>query len=283
MPRHAARPQTAADQPGLTAVQARSFAAPADLQHWPLAELQAAAAAAWPRMTLQVVDEIDSTNTELMRRARAGDETPTVLVTLRQTAGRGRHGRQWHSAAGASLTFSVAVPLQPANWAGLSLAVGLSLAESLHPTIGLKWPNDLWWRDRKLGGILIETLGTGAPRHAIVGVGLNVVAPPPSAPALRTPAACLHEAVGPVQLPDVLQQVLPPLLRALARFEQQGFAPLRARFHTRDVLRGRAVELSNGTQGSALGVDDEGVLWIQTAAGVHPIASGEVSVRPRTP
>ena len=260
---------------------APAFPAPADLRHWPLAELQAAAAAAWPGMALQVVDEIDSTNTELMRRARAGDVAPSVLVAERQTAGRGRLGRQWHSEAGASLTFSIGVPLQPANWAGLSLVVGLSLAESLHPTIGLKWPNDLWWRDRKLGGILIETLGTGAPRRAIVGVGLNVGAPPQSAPELRTPATSLHEAVGPVQAPDVLLQVLPPLLRALAAFEQEGFAPLRERFHARDVLRGRAVQLADGAQGSALGVDGEGVLWVQTAAGVHSIASGEVSVRPR--
>lgn len=260
---------------------APASSAPADLLDWPLAELQFAAAAAWPGMMLQVIGEIDSTNTELMRRARAGDEAPTVLVAERQTAGRGRLGRQWYSAAGASLTFSIGVPLQPANWGGLSLAVGLSLAESLHPTIGLKWPNDLWWRDHKLGGILIETLGTGAPRRAIVGVGLNVGAPPQTTPQLRTPAASLHEAVGPVLAPDVLLQVLPPLLRALAAFEQQGFAPLRERFHTRDVLRGRSVQLADGTQGSALGVDAEGVLWVQTAAGVYPVASGEVSVRPR--
>jgi BirA family biotin operon repressor/biotin-[acetyl-CoA-carboxylase] ligase len=263
------------------AVGAPASPAPTGLLQWPLVKLQAAAATAWPGITLQVVDEIDSTNTELLRRARAGDEAATALVAERQTAGRGRIGRQWHSEAGASLTFSVSVPLQPPSWAGLSLAVGLSLAESLHPTIGLKWPNDLWWRDRKLGGILIETLGTGAPRRAIVGVGLNVSAPPQSVPELRTPATSLHEALGPVLAPDVLLQVLPPLLRALAAFEQQGFAPLRERFHTRDVLRGRAVQLSDGAQGSALRVDDEGVLWVQTAAGVHPIASGEVSVRPR--
>jgi len=110
-----------------------------------------------PGFTVEVLPEIDSSNSELMRRARQGQTDPTLLVAESQTAGRGRMGRVWQSQPGDSLTFSLSLPFAPKDWSGLSLAVGLSLAESLHPDIRLKWPNDLWWQERKLGGILIIT------------------------------------------------------------------------------------------------------------------------------
>src|SRR5262245_26951311 len=130
---------------------------------WPAEAIWEAVQAILPGFTVEVLPEIDSTNTELMRRGREGRSEPVLLVAERQTAGRGRLGRGWQSAAGDSLTFSLGLPLAPADWAGLSLAVGASVAEALHPAIRLKWPNDLWLDDRKLGGILIETasFGTG--------------------------------------------------------------------------------------------------------------------------
>src|SRR5690349_23392402 len=97
-----------------------------------------------PGFAVEAVAEIDSTNTELMRRARSGRDEPVLLVAERQTAGRGRLGRAWQSAPGDSLTFSLGLPLAPADWSGLSLAVGVSAAESLHPRVRIKWPNDLW-------------------------------------------------------------------------------------------------------------------------------------------
>ncbi len=134
-----------------------------------------------PGFTVEVLPEVDSTNTELMRRARVGLIDPVLLVAERQTAGRGRLGRPWAGEAGASLTFSLGLPLAPADWSGLSLAVGVALAESLHPDVRIKWPNDLWLHDRKLAGILIETAGTGAaaaPRCVVVGVGINITERP---------------------------------------------------------------------------------------------------------
>ncbi len=88
-----------------------------------------------PGLTVEVLPEIDSTNTELMRRARAGRIDPVLLVGERQTAGRGRLGRGWDSEPGKSLTFSLGLPLAPADWSGLSLAVGVTLAECLDPRI----------------------------------------------------------------------------------------------------------------------------------------------------
>ncbi len=175
-----------------------------------------------PGISVEVQARAESTNTRLLERARAfsgnpespvtrpgeldgasreertphgrrsGDISPCLLVAEEQTRGRGRLGRGWVSSAGASLTFSLSMPLAPQQWGGLSLAVGLAVAEALdpqpfvdaaRPRIALKWPNDLWLLDgpgrgRKLGGVLIETVSVGLRRMCVVGVGLNVTPQP---------------------------------------------------------------------------------------------------------
>ncbi len=249
----------------------------------------------WPDFSVEVLPSIASTNTELMRRARAGDRAPTLLVALEQSAGRGRRGKTWHSRPGGSLTFSLGLPFLPADWSGLSLAVGVSLAESLHPELRLKWPNDLWWRGRKLGGILIEAATLGAQRYAVIGVGLNVELPEPAQ--LRPDAGLVDEAAA-VALPPVppaalcellagrdagqwLAAVVPALVQDLQAFERAGFAAFAARFAARDALAGLELRLSDGQQGLAAGVGPDGALRLQTASGLVDITSAEVSVRPR--
>ena len=211
---------------------------------WPAEAIWEAVAPQLPGFSVEVLQSTDSTNTELMRRARAGRCEPVLLVAERQTAGRGRLGRSWHSAGpqpagqgeGAglpALTFSLGLPLAPVNWSGLSLAVGVSVAESLQPQlpapgsrtprVGLKWPNDLWLEGggagasgnagtatgtrthRKLGGILVETasmlgqspgtLASAAQRYVVVGVGLNVQTPVLDGAALSVPPGSLQELV----------------------------------------------------------------------------------------
>jgi BirA family biotin operon repressor/biotin-[acetyl-CoA-carboxylase] ligase len=233
-------------------------------------------------------------------RAAAGAASPPppeaiLLVAEHQSAGRGRMGRNWHSEAGSSLTFSLGMPLQPADWSGLSLAVGVSLAESLSPQtsegdqLQLKWPNDLWFKDCKLGGILVETASWGEQRYVVIGVGINVMTPAQSfeteAQSGMPPgvAATSLQALWPgVDAPWALQAVAAPLVAAMLAFEQEGFAPFQARFAARDALAGRAVRLSDGTEGSACGVGPHGALRLQTAAGMRDISSQEVSVRPLT-
>jgi BirA family biotin operon repressor/biotin-[acetyl-CoA-carboxylase] ligase len=234
-----------------------------------------------PGFTVEVLPQVDSTNSELMRRARAGRAEPVLLVAERQTAGRGRLGRGWASAEGDSLTFSLGLPLAPADWAGLSLAVGVAIAEQLHPRVQLKWPNDLWAADRKLAGILIETAstnGSAAPRYAVIGVGINVK--PPHAEGLSTPPACVDELVPGLDAPGVLARIALPLVQSVLAFQTFGFAPFQARFEARDALRDRAVVLSDGTTGTAHGTTASGGLLVQTAAGMTTVTSAEVSVRP---
>ena len=247
-----------------------------------------------PDACVEVVAQIDSTNSELMRRGPVRDNPPTLLVALSQSAGRGRMGRVWQSDAGAGLTFSWGMHLAPTDWSGLSLAVGLALVDALDPDgkwgLKLKWPNDLCWLSagsvRKLGGILIETqMGTANPetparRWCVVGVGLNLQTPDISSAGLA-PVGWSEVTGEPIPHgPDILQACMAALVPALRAFELHGFAPLAERFAQRDALRGQTVVLSDGRSGTAQGVDAQGALRVQTAQGLQSVHSAEVSVRP---
>jgi BirA family biotin operon repressor/biotin-[acetyl-CoA-carboxylase] ligase len=171
--------------------------------------------------------------------------------------------------------------LAPVDWSGLSLAVGVVLAESLHPAIRLKWPNDLWLGDRKLGGILIETASFGegaAGRFAVVGVGINISAP--NAAGLSTAPASLQELLPGIDAGQALLRIAAPLVQAVEAFELAGFSAFQARFDARDALRDRPVVLSDGTLGTAHGTTEAGALLVHTAGGMHTVTSAEVSVRP---
>lgn len=270
---------------------------------WPAEAVWEAVAPLLPGFTVEVLPSIDSTNTELMRRARAGQTEPTLLVAEQQTAGRGRLGRVWQSDVGASLMLSLGLPMAPRDWSGLSLAVGVSVAESLQPTlpplepgqpprIGLKWPNDLWLSgDRKLGGILVETASFVAPqaaqpatthgtaaRYVVVGIGINVL--PRSGEGMSMPPGCLQDVEPGLDAPAALLRIVPPLVAMLQGFEACGFAPVQARFAARDVLQGRPVTLSDGQTGTAHGVGEDGALLVHTAQGMQTVTSAEISVRP---
>ena len=288
-----------------------------------------------PGLTVEVVAHADSTNTRLLERARVyggqrdapvsrpgdlqgagaagrgstplgrrtADVQPCLLVAEHQDRGRGRLGRDWVSSPGASLTFSLALALQPIDWSGLSLAVGLALAETLDPLtagvpprIVLKWPNDLWLvdsargagRGRKLGGVLIETVSVGQHRMCVVGVGLNVLPQPvdetgrplPAATPLTHGYGCLSEIEPTIDAPSTLSRVAGPLVRALLSFQATGFSPLAAAYACRDILLGQPVSttLPEVPDGVADGVDERGALRVRRGA-VHHLVSGEVSVR----
>lgn len=139
------------------------------------------------RFDVDALDECDSTNSELMRRADRGAPSGTVIVADRQSAGRGRRGRQWLSSPEKSLTFSLLwrFPAKGAGLAGLSLAVGVGLVKGLESLgaagIRLKWPNDVLFQSSdefaKLAGILIELCSDRRGMQAIIGIGLNLLPP----------------------------------------------------------------------------------------------------------
>jgi len=251
---------------------------------WPLEDIWQALVPQLPEISVEWVPSIGSTSETLLRRLQSGPPQPTLLVAEQQTSGHGRLGRPWISQprhGRPSLTFSLAMPLAPKDWSGLSLAIGLSLAQSLHPDIRLKWPNDLWLRGRKLAGVLIETVN---PHHAtgqrwvVLGVGLNIEVP--DAAGLSTAPAGLVELWPDASAPWALDRVALPLVQCMLDFQAQGFAPLQAAFNRLDALAQTQVGLSDGRHGLALGVDASGALLLQTAQGQEKVISAEVSLRP---
>ena len=155
------------------------------------------------RFDVDALAECDSTSSELLRRADKGAPAGTVIVADRQSAGRGRRGRSWLSAPEASLTFSLLWRFSgaPGQLAGLSLAIGVALANGLEKLgasgIRLKWPNDVLLECNgdfaKLAGILIELASDRRGTQAIIGIGLNLQPPGEVLPRLvNKPAELPH-------------------------------------------------------------------------------------------
>jgi BirA family biotin operon repressor/biotin-[acetyl-CoA-carboxylase] ligase len=243
-----------------------------------------------PRFRVEIIDTCESTNTLLLDRAQAGAPSGSVVACERQTAGRGRRGRNWLSAPGASLTFSLLWRFPPgtAPLTGLSLAVAVALVRALTrlnaPGIRLKWPNDILMGDAKLGGILVETLSGGGAPVAVIGIGLNVRLPRQLAEAITGGATDLASVMPtPPSRNLLLARLLDELGSMLTKFARCGFSTFTAEWLSYHAYTGRTVHiLSDGLpplQGRCAGVDNDGALLLETAAGVRRVVSGEVSLR----
>lgn len=243
---------------------------------------------------LEVFTELDSTNRRLLAsppRIGALD----VCIAEFQTAGRGRRGRRWQAPLGSGIALSVGwqfagVPAEPS---ALTLAVGVAVRRVLERvaglTISLKWPNDLVFDERKLGGILLELAAEAhGGAHVVVGVGLNVALP---AALLRTlcdwPRGAVDVATALGRPPPPRAVIAAALVNELAElfadYPTLGFAAYRTEWRSADYLRGRAVRLEESTGrsfGTALGIDADGALLVETEAGKRRrVVAGDVSVR----
>jgi len=239
---------------------------------------------------IRVFPVIDSTNAHLLQMAEANPVDPIVCLAECQRAGRGRRGRCWSSPFAANLYLSLlwrfAPP--PAVLSGLSLVAGVAVARALEglqvPDIRLKWPNDLFWRDRKLGGLLLESRFIGKTAMVVIGLGLNV-AMPDTRETIDQPWVDLREAMGGTapSRNRLAAAILDQLVMALPVMQYEGLAPLLDDWHRLDGFRGRQVvlQLPDGQRmtGIALGIDDTGALRLATERGEQRFAVGEVSLR----
>jgi len=240
---------------------------------------------------LELHDELDSTNSRLLRTAAEGAPAGTVCLADTQTAGRGRIGREWCSPFGANLYLSLLWRFDdPLQATGLSLAVGVATVRALERSgitgVGLKWPNDLLWRERKLGGILLEVTGEAHGGCAVVlGLGVNRYLPARWSRQIGQPWIDLHGIAG-ERLPGrnaliagLLNELL-PLLRDYARFGLRHWLPEWRRHH---AWQDREAVIEQGQvrmHGRIAGVADSGCLLLRCADGqIREFASGDVRLR----
>lgn len=241
---------------------------------------------------LELHRQIDSTNAVLMRAAAAGAPGGTVCVAERQTAGRGRRGRSWRSPFGVNLYLSVLwrYPAGPAALGGMSLAAGAVVADTLCALgvegLALKWPNDLLWQRRKLGGLLLEVSGESqGPSHLVVGLGVNLGMQASQGQGIDQPWVALDEALAgpPVGRNLLAARLIDALLGALERYGQEGLEPFLDRWRAFDAFAGQPVRLILGDQvieGLHAGISSDGALLLETADGHRSFQAGEVSLRP---
>ena len=242
--------------------------------------------------SLETAWSIDSTNSELLRRAPP-TRGSAILFAERQTGGRGRRGRAWSSPLAANLYMSASRQFAGglARLGGLSLVAGVATADALHALgyggVRLKWPNDLLAGGRKLGGILVEGGGEHAgPVRAVIGLGLNVRMPAAAAQGIEQPWTDLASLGGgdAASRNVIAGSVLDRLLAALELFEAEGLAPFLPRYERYDALRETEVEVLVGDRshvGVASGIAADGALRVRLHDGERMFHSGEISVRPR--
>lgn len=239
---------------------------------------------------LDVLHSVDSTNTRAMQRIVSGGGHGYVCLSEHQTAGRGRRGRHWVSPFGQSLYLSVVIEFEEGAAAleGLSLAVGVALVRALRSVgavdVGLKWPNDLLWRGRKLAGILLEMTGDPAGVcQVVVGVGVNMKLAGAVAEAIDQPWVDVSEIAPDVSRNEFATALFNELMPVLAGFSDSGFAAYRDEWEAVHVHAGCAVGLAFGAgetvEGVALGVSDSGALRIDVDGFEREFSGGEVSLR----
>jgi BirA family transcriptional regulator, biotin operon repressor / biotin---[acetyl-CoA-carboxylase] ligase len=236
-------------------------------------------------------DEVGSTQKVAAEMVEAGAASGTVVIADQQTAGRGRLGRSWHSPPGKNLYATVILrPKMPiAEVPRLSLVAGVAAAEAIATVaprmVALKWPNDVWLKGRKAGGIIAEAVTDPAQNLVCVllGIGLNLNLSPADIPEeLQDKATSVRIATG--RHCDRIEVAASLFNRLDSRYmeaEAHGFAAIRADYESYFALTGKTVTVSDGATrvgGRVAGVDNEGALMLETDEGLQRILAGEVSV-----
>lgn len=245
---------------------------------------------------ISLLDEVDSTNDEAARQLAAGRPAPFVILARQQSRGRGRLGRSWHSEANGNLYASFAFrPRIPPNrmaiftlWMGVNICELIANFTQLAP--GIKWPNDILFDGRKAGGMLTEArVDADQIRDLIFGLGLNVNANTDAWPAelARRVVSLAQQVNAPLDINRFTAALIGRVLLAYEQFAEcehlASFADLWQRY---DVLRGNRITLLQGDRriaGTAMGIDDEGLLLIRPANGrLQRFNAGEVTIE-KTP
>jgi BirA family biotin operon repressor/biotin-[acetyl-CoA-carboxylase] ligase len=240
----------------------------------------------------QYLQSIDSTNIQAKEIAERGAISGSAVVAEYQTKGRGRLGKEWHSIKGKGLYCSIVVRPNIAlkDYPKITLVAGLSVAMVLDRITGrnsqLKWPNDIYFKGRKVSGILTESSSLSSSsleKYAVVGIGVNVhhvAADFP--PDLREMVTSLFLETGSKFIvEEIFQDIRRELLRQLQLFGSDGFQPLLGQWRKKDFLLGKEMECVSSAgkkiRGIGMGPDDQGQLHVRDTNGrIHEVLSGDV-------
>ncbi|MBS9426420.1 bifunctional biotin--[acetyl-CoA-carboxylase] ligase/biotin operon repressor BirA [Photorhabdus caribbeanensis] len=241
-----------------------------------------------PQDRITVLPVIDSTNQYLLERLsdlKSGD----ACVAEYQYAGRGRRGRKWVSPFGKNLYLSMYWRLEqgPAAAIGLSLVVGIVIAEVLHrfgaDRIRVKWPNDLYLDDKKLAGILVELIGkTGDAAQVVIGAGINISMDHKDEESINQKWINLLQAGIEIDRNKLAVEIILGLRKALIQFENEGLSSFVSRWFELDNFMDRQVKLIIGSQevyGIARGINQQGALLLDQNGVITPYIGGEISLR----
>lgn len=233
----------------------------------------------------------DSTNLQLKEQGFAHQK---LVIAEYQSQGRGRRGRSWVSPIASNLYWSYGwrtqMPVQQLG--GLSLIVGLALVEALENNglndLTLKWPNDLRYHGKKVGGILVELSGDASgDLKVIIGVGVNVQMEQTLGESIEQDwtsisEVCRAQALEPISRQQLLVAMVKQLQQNLSKFESEGFSPFVDAWKKVDESFGQAVTILQPEQelkGVGAGVDANGAFLLQTQEQLETIYAGEVSLR----
>ena len=244
---------------------------------------------------IQLLDEVDSTNDEAARQLAAGRAAPFVVLARKQTRGRGRRGRPWHSEPNGNLysSFAFRPHLPPDRMAIFTLWMGVNVCELIANfsklTPGLKWPNDILFDGRKAGGMLTEArIDTDEIHDLVFGLGLNVNGSADAWPGelARRATSLAEQSTAALEINRFTAALIGRVMLAYEQFvagdHAATFADL---WKTYDVLRGQPIALLHCEQriaGTAMGIDDAGSLLIRTQAGrLQRFHAGDVTIEKR--
>ena len=250
------------------------------------------------QLSVQLYDYIDSTNSAMLRRhevrrhevrrhSQAGAANHLILTEF-QSAGRGRRGKVWLGDYGRNIAMTLGIELQTNLNAlgGLSSVVGLALLQALELEgvhAQLKWPNDVWVKEQKLAGILVELVPTKTGTLAVVGIGVNVDLTNAQASKIDQSVTSLRRLGASISRDDLVVAVCTSLLKNFDVYSRDGFAPFLEAFDSAHCLHDQAAILVLGgesQEGIVRGVDITGGLRIEQNGVTRVVTSGEVSLRP---
>ncbi|MGF1774663.1 bifunctional biotin--[acetyl-CoA-carboxylase] ligase/biotin operon repressor BirA [Vibrio wakamikoensis] len=236
----------------------------------------------------ELIPIIDSTNQYLLDKQESLD-SGSVCISEYQAKGRGRRGRQWVSPFGSNLYLSMYWRLEAGMAAamGLSLVVGVAIVEALQELgiegVKLKWPNDLYYRDKKLAGILVEMSGqAGGAANLVIGMGMNLNMSE-QVTGIDQPWTSLSEVVDtPFSRNDLVVAFIKAWQAALEDYELRGLHGFVERWNQHDNFLGREVKLIMGQReikGIVQGIDATGAVLLETERGIESYVGGEISLR----